>query len=46
MKRRGTNEKRCHITRNLDYFTLNAMLLQNVCGELWREVFKKLAKVK
>ena len=46
MKRPGTNEKRRHITRNLDYSTWKAVLLQNVCGELWREVFKKLAKVK
>lgn len=46
MRRRGTNGKRRHITRNLDYFTLNAVLLQNVHSERWRGVFKKLAKVK
>ena len=46
MKRPGTNERRHHITRNLDYSTWKAELLQKVCGELWREVFNKLAKVK
>lgn len=45
MKRRGTNEKRCHITRNLDYFTLNAVLLQTVGEALGRRI-QKLAKVK
>lgn len=45
MKRRGTNEKRCHITRNLDYFPLNAVFLQNV-GDAFGRRIRKLAKVK
>lgn len=44
MRQRGTNGKRRPITRNLDYFTLNAVLLQNVHSERWRGVIQKISQ--
>jgi len=44
MKRHGTNEERHHITRNLDYSTWKAVLLQNGMRGALEESIQKISQ--